>query len=373
MVNGAPRGARQRLEARLSVFSGVVAIKAVWGLATLIRRLNMPRVRSPNYPSASLPEAVVLAGKIYDVNRTNPIDREAAAKEAGYSGLTGRSSKILATLNQYGLTEKAGKGGIRVTKRAVDILHPESAESRRSALSAAGEGPELFQQLRAHFVDGPPSESALKGWLMRREFADVAIGPAANSFLETYRYLQQERAIESHGSGDDHQADSGEQEEEDMPSSFGDARVGDIVEVEVNGSLIFSEPVRVRAIADDGAWGFVEGSTTGIAMDNMTVKERPAAPLGAPPTMPLGQTPPVDKPSGPASINPPSDGYRSETFDADEGTITISWPANIAEDSVADMAEWLKLLQKRIRRRAGVVSGPVGQSSGNNSDGEASG
>lgn len=334
----------------------------------------MPRVRSPNYPSASLPEAVVIASKIYDVNRTNPIDREAAAKEAGYSGLTGRSSKILATLNQYGLTEKAGKGGIRVTKRAVDILHPESDESRRKALSEAGSGPELFQQLRAHFVDGPPSESTLKGWLMRKEFADVAIGPAANSFLETYRYLQQERAIESHGSGVDNGPNSPLEEEEESPSSlFGKPRVGDVVEVEVNGTLIFPNPVRVRALSDDGAWAFVEGSTTGIVMDNLTVMERPAAAESAPPSLPLETLAPRVGGAGAEAMSLPPEGYRSETFDADEGTITISWPANIAEDSVADMAEWLKLLQKRIRRRAGVSGAPTGRPSGDSDDGEASG
>lgn len=163
----------------------------------------MKRVRSPAYPSLPISEAIELVGKIYSSNRTNPIDREAAVKDMGYSGLTGRSGKLLATLLQYGLLEKSGKGGVRVTPRAVDILHPESAADRRRALRDAAFEPNLFLSLREKFPDGVPSENNLRSHLMREQFSDVAINPAVNAYLETCRFLQQENAYESYDAGGD--------------------------------------------------------------------------------------------------------------------------------------------------------------------------
>lgn len=46
-----------------------------------------------------------------------------------------------------------------------------------------------------------------------------------------------------------------------------------------------------------------------------------------------------------------AEGYRSETFDADEGTVTISWPSDLSTQS-EDMKDWLELLKRRIGRRA---------------------
>ena len=57
---------------------------------------------------------------------------------------------------------------------------------------------------------------------------------------------------------------------------------------------------------------------------------------------------------------PVPSGYRSETFDADEGEIRITWPSNLSLQSVEDMKDWLELLKRRIARRAGEGSGQDG-------------
>lgn len=157
----------------------------------------MTRVRSPGYPAISLPQALDITRKLHDHNRTNPIDREAAAKDIGYTGLTGQSAKILSSLQHYGLVDKAGKGGVRVARLAVDILHPVSPAGRKAALREAAFTPDLFHALASHFSDGVPSENSLRSYLMRVNFSSVAITPAVTSFLETYRFLQQEGASES--------------------------------------------------------------------------------------------------------------------------------------------------------------------------------
>lgn len=157
------------------------------------------RMRSPSYPSTPLPQAIELIEKLFHIERTNPIDREVAAQGLGYSGLTGQSAKILSNLIQYGLLEKAGKSEVRVTPRAVEIILPDSEESKHSALAEAIEEPELFQQIRERFQDGLPSTSALRAYLLKSGFTDAAIPPAARTYLESYQYLQDAIVSDSHG------------------------------------------------------------------------------------------------------------------------------------------------------------------------------
>ena len=168
----------------------------------------MARMRSPSYPSVSLMEAIDLTRKIFDKSRTNIVDREAAAKDMGYSGITGRSLTELAALIQFDLLEKAGKGGVRVSQTFKDIAHGLTDEVKKSALLKAGTAPDLYQDLMERFPDGPPSDNALRSYLIQRDFADVAIGPAVSSFLETYRALEDANVFDSHGPGDGDEPES---------------------------------------------------------------------------------------------------------------------------------------------------------------------
>ncbi|MBB5687848.1 hypothetical protein [Sphingobium boeckii] len=174
----------------------------------------MTRARSPQYPSLSLPQAIDLVAKLHKSNRTSVITRETAAKDMGYSGLTGRSLTVLAALAQFGLIEKAGKGDIKVTRRAVDILHSVDENDRTEAIQEAAFAPGLFQQLRDRFPEGVPSQNALRSYLIQMEFGDVAIGPAISAYLETNAFA--ENAKESGRSGADggEGADSGDQPKE---------------------------------------------------------------------------------------------------------------------------------------------------------------
>lgn len=169
----------------------------------------MARMRSPSYPSISLDEAIGLVRKVHEKSRTNLIDREAAAKDMGYTGLTGRSLTVLSGLIQFGLLEKAGKGGVRVTRTTVDILHGLTDEIKKSALMRAGTSPTLYQDIFDRFTDGMPPENALRSYLIQREFGDVAIGPAVSSFMETYRMLEEAKVFDSHGPEPEPSAESG--------------------------------------------------------------------------------------------------------------------------------------------------------------------
>lgn len=153
------------------------------------------RMRSPSYPSTPLAQAIDYISKIHQIERSNPIDREVAAKALGYSGISGRSATILANLIQYGLLQKAGKNEVRVTERAVEILYPDSAESKANALREAAQYPELFQRVMERFTDGIPSDNALKAFFIKERFTDAAIPAAIRAFRETFEFLR--NAIES--------------------------------------------------------------------------------------------------------------------------------------------------------------------------------
>jgi len=233
----------------------------------------MARVQSPGYPNFALPKGVELARKIFSADRRNPIDREVAAKHLGYTGLSGASDKVLGSLGHYNLLEKAGKGQVRVTQIAVDILHPVSPSEKKRALQDAAFSPSIFAEIRNHFSDGLPSEAALKSWLMRENFLDRAILPVTKAYLGTCQFLEQEQAIESGGKGIEIGADSS-LPGDDGQVEFGGAKVGDLIQWEIGGALQMEKPMRVRLVSDDGEWVAVDGSETGIPMSQVIVEER---------------------------------------------------------------------------------------------------
>lgn len=156
------------------------------------------RQRSPSYPSTPLGEAVELVRKIHQMERTNIVERGVAAKAMGYSGVSGRSATILSNLSQYGLLEKAGKNEVRVSRRAVDILYPDSEDSKAAALHEAANEPDLFNAISLKFPDGRPSEAAIESFLIRQGYTHTAVRPATRAYLETFLFLENATGSESY-------------------------------------------------------------------------------------------------------------------------------------------------------------------------------
>jgi len=171
----------------------------------------MARMRSPNYPAIPLGQAIELVKEIHAKNRTNVIDRGSAARDMGYSGLTGRTLKLLGALGQFDLVAKAGKGDLKVTQTAVDILHGLDTKTKAEALRKAGTAPRLFKELHERFTDGIPSENVIRSYLIQQGYGDAAIGPVIKSFIDTNHFLENSAAIESHG-------DDGEDAPESPPA-----------------------------------------------------------------------------------------------------------------------------------------------------------
>jgi len=148
--------------------------------------------RSPSYPHYSLEDAIENVNKIFSADRTNPIDREVAAKHMGYSGKNGAADRSLSTLMRYGLLEKSAKGEVRVSQTALDILVPENQNQKIEALFNAAYAPTLFKTLYERFSEGAPSQNALKAFLTRERYTDRAVESITTAYLKTCNLLERE-------------------------------------------------------------------------------------------------------------------------------------------------------------------------------------
>lgn len=159
----------------------------------------MGQMRSPNFPVSALDDAIEGVRKIYDKNRKAVILRDDAAKDMGYSGLTGRSLQVLGSLNQFDLIENVSKGQVRVTQTAEDILHGFPDEVKRSALLRAGRAPTLFQSIYERFEGEIPGENAVRSFLIQNGFTNEGADKALKNFFATNRHLEVSGVSESYG------------------------------------------------------------------------------------------------------------------------------------------------------------------------------
>lgn len=176
-----------------------ITVHAIRDTVTFLE-VEMARLRSPNYPSVPLREAVGMVEKIHAVERNYPVDRTVAAQHLGFTGLTGHSAKILASLLQYGLLEKVAKNEIRVSQIAVDIILPDTPAEKAEAIQTAAFRSSLFSDLRSRFPQGVPSEGNLRSYLMKQGFSDRALQPVISAYLQTCEFVQEHSVSESYGS-----------------------------------------------------------------------------------------------------------------------------------------------------------------------------
>lgn len=272
-------------------------------------------IRSPSYPIMPLADAIEAVRKIEHNYRTSKVDREAGAKLIGYTSLSGPANKALAALAQYGLVERAGKGEMRVTARAVAILHPDNTEEEAENLRAAAFEPSLFRELQERYPNMLPPEDGIITFLNRKGFNQSAIRPAAKAYLQTLLFLKEASASESHGGGSSMGAESTVPVKEANKPSFGGARVGDLIQWEIDGVLQMETPMRVRLVQEvEGVeYVAVEGHEAGIPMNQVIVEERASAPPAALPRFAL------EKPKDETEDDSLPEGWKEERLIDDGG------------------------------------------------------
>ncbi len=147
------------------------------------------RVRSPNYPSLSLPEALEKVKLVYDRQHTHGAPREVVVKSMGYNGINGASATAISALHKYGLLEGRGDE-VRVSDRAMRYLNPMSAEERAEAIRDAAYEPTLFRELSEKFPGRLPNEDVLRSYLIRNGFSPSAVSGLILSYRQTIELVE---------------------------------------------------------------------------------------------------------------------------------------------------------------------------------------
>ena len=149
------------------------------------------RVRSPNYPAISLPDALDKTSALYKSLHTHPGPREVIVKGMGYASLNGSSMSAISALRKYGLLEGRGDE-IKISDRAMRIMHPESNEERALAIQEAAGDPPLFAELDNRFSGEVPNEELLRNYLLRKNFSTGAVTHIIRSYRETKELVKAE-------------------------------------------------------------------------------------------------------------------------------------------------------------------------------------
>lgn len=300
--------------------------------------------RSPAYPFISLEKALERVQQLKDAEGFYTVPVTSAYKAWGISEKSSSSPQVLAALKHFGLVEYDGSGASRSVKlsdmarRIIMDVRPGSAD-REKLIKQAALTPPIHRDLLKQYPVGFPSDATMQTFLvLERGFNENGAKSLIAEIKDTFAFAkvgepdnipsQQELGeVEAHG--------------DDDPSSDivrGGAVLGDLIQWESGGVLQFKEPQKVRAIHDDGAWVWVEGSNTAIPMNEVIV-EHPSRGSFDPP-------PPPSKVLGA--------GRREDKASLDEGEVILEWPETLSEASVKDFEYWMKGIIHRARRRAGV-------------------
>jgi len=154
----------------------------------------MARVRSPNYPAISLPDAIERARKVYLKEHTHKAAPEVVAKAMGYGGLNGGSLSAISALKKYGLLEEVGKE-LKISKDGLSILvDPKDSAVRKRAIRQAAFLPTLFADLHKEYGETLPSDENLRAFLQKRGFSPSAVDVPIRAYRETIALVTSEGA-----------------------------------------------------------------------------------------------------------------------------------------------------------------------------------
>ena len=290
--------------------------------------VSKQRTRSPNYPAIGLREAVERAGKLYAADGRAGSLLESAVKYFGFNRPHGTAMALVSALRKYGLIEVANNR-VTLTKRAIDILvFPDGDVRKTDAIRAAALAPEIYQDLYNHYsMRGRlSSEQSLKAELeAEMKFNPRAIGDFVRDFKDTLTYagLLEDDGVTLRAIAGDSAATQEQAHEKYVP------KVGDYVQWEPQGVSQFREPKRIRFLSVDGRFALLDGSETGVPVEELTLQPKPEAP---------------------PNLLSKNTTMREDVFSLAEGQVKIQWPTPLSSESIQDLKDWLKIVERKIAR-----------------------
>jgi hypothetical protein len=296
------------------------------------------RTRSPAYPFINLETALGRAKQFYDKEQRNAANVSVAMTHWGYTNDSSNGAQTIAALTSFGLLEDEGVGNqrkVRLTQNALRILLDARPDSREKAdlIKQTALSPKIHQQLWDKWGTALPSDAQLRHTLLfdwSVPFNDKAVDGFIREYRDTISFA---RLSESDKVVGEVQTKGDGNGEKYTPS------IGDWVQWEPKGVMQFREPKRITSLSPDGAYAFVEGNGTGLPVSELTRQEKPASAV-------------VQSAIQEAFPRPEKQTMRQDIFSLTEGTVTIQWPTPLSAESLQDIKDWLKIVERKISRSA---------------------
>jgi hypothetical protein len=301
--------------------------------------LGKKRTRSPASPFINLETALKRAKQFFDIQQRNAVSLKVAMKDWGYEGKSSGGLQTAATLISFGLMKDDGMGDrrkLQLTQNALRILldqRPDSGD-KAALIKQAALAPKVHQELWKKWGSSPPSDAELRHTLTL-EWEPPFNEKTVDAFIKEYRdtiafakLTESDKVISEDGNSSD------------AGNVHYVPQVGDYVQWESQGVMQFKEPVKVLSISTDRTHVFVEGTTTGIPVNQLTRVEAPfketlpeSARIARLPLPLLPQT-----------------NMNEDVYSLPEGRIVVQWPTPLSAESVQEIKEYLKLLERKIMR-----------------------
>lgn len=293
--------------------------------------VKKPRDRSPAYPSISLKTAVdrVTSFDKYFGRHSAPMDKAGLAW--GFKENSSQAFSTLAALKNFGMIEYGDSRTADLSTDGRDYLRAQQAGLKQEILKRCALKPKAIKTYWDKWgSDRPPDPICLDELVLKGGYNQNA----APLFLKVY-----DETIKFAGlsNSDSDGILKGVSEVDDDPPETQPVDIGDVVKWESGGVVQF-EGRRVVALSETKDYVFVEGSATGIPVEEVTVVE-PAKDSQSKP-MSAGMPP----------IRPPAVGARQDIFSLNEGQVILQWPAQLSAESYEDFESWIQLQLRKIKR-----------------------
>lgn len=241
------------------------------------------KARSPNYPAFGLGKAIELIRKVHSNIHHHKAPALVVVKAIGYTSMNGRALAAISALKKYDLLEEVNKE-FKVSKDAMAILfEPANSPGKKAAMARAAYAPELFKKLQSEFPGLLPSDELLRSYLLQNGFLTTTVAQAIRAYRDTVALVE--------GSSAGYNSETEQETEESAagePEADQNFEIGDLVQWESNGVLRMEQPRLIQAFQEHGGqtWAFVEGSETGIPMEELVLEKKGAGALTQPPAAP---------------------------------------------------------------------------------------
>lgn len=291
--------------------------------------------RSPPHPSSSLSQSVDRARRLYQAFHEHWMPIDAVAETLGASTKSSAFLQSIATLRQFGLLYEKGSNENRefqLTPAALDLLTYEAGSKEWNAAAlVAALAPTLHAELWARFEENlPPEDAAIRVYLVRQREGATFHPDQVDGFIRQLRESFEFAGLVGSATI--------KTEDDDNKDEFAIVP-GVYVQWTSQGQDQFPSPRKVVSV--DGDWVFVEETSTGVPMSELTIVEPKSSGTGGAATA----SPP---PSNPHFRQPQVTGPRIEFPLPDDNFIEIRLKKPVAKKDFDRIKKLLELSEDSL-------------------------